>query len=176
VGATGTSRLLQLAYVYSCDDPAVAMRAGILTDDEARRVAVNIARKRGYVLVGFRAGNRLPWRIDSLRDDAKGRARKSMNADHGLTACGLHHRKEVEMSDDNKLNLLYFERPSVRELYGVMDAWQKANRKRFHSVNIQKDGDSFCCIALTNPTEVVITDEQGYSVQVFARRLAVVPC
>jgi hypothetical protein len=35
------------------------------------------------------------------------------------------------MSDDNKLNLLYFESPSVRELYGVMDAWQQANRKRF---------------------------------------------
>lgn len=60
------------------------------------------------------------------------------------------------MSDDNKLNLLYFDAPSMRELYATMDEWQKTNRKRFQSVSIQRDGDQFCCIALTNPSEVVI--------------------
>ncbi|MEI9884899.1 MAG: hypothetical protein WDN08_00115 [Rhizomicrobium sp.] len=60
------------------------------------------------------------------------------------------------MSDDNKLNLLFFEGPSVRELYAVMDDWQKTNRKRFQSITIQKEGDAYCCIALTNPSEVII--------------------
>jgi hypothetical protein len=60
------------------------------------------------------------------------------------------------MSDDNKRNLMFFESPSVRDLYDTMDEWQKINHKRLHSVNIQKDGDMFCCIALTNPTEVII--------------------
>jgi len=67
------------------------------------------------------------------------------------------------MSDDNKRNLVYFEGSSVRTLYDTMDDWQEKNRKRLHSVNIQKDGDTFCCIALTNPTEVIITDAGGDS-------------
>lgn len=62
------------------------------------------------------------------------------------------------MPKDNKLNLLYFESTSVRKLYATMNEWQKANRKRLHSVNIQRDRGKFCCIALTNPTEVIITD------------------
>ena len=40
------------------------------------------------------------------------------------------------MPDDNKLNLLFFEGPSVRELYATMDEWQKTNRKRFQSITI----------------------------------------
>ncbi|HEY9766998.1 MAG TPA: hypothetical protein V6C71_00645 [Coleofasciculaceae cyanobacterium] len=39
-----------------------------------------------------------------------------------------------------------------------MENWQNENHKRFLSTDIQQDGDMFCCIALTNPTEVVITD------------------
>ena len=78
------------------------------------------------------------------------------------------------MTDDNKLNLLFFESSSVRGLYATMDGWQKTNRKRLHSVNIQKDGEMFCCIALSNPTEVIITDPvqgnqawvSGHSLQV----------
>jgi hypothetical protein len=62
------------------------------------------------------------------------------------------------MLDDNKHNLVFFESSSVRKLYDQMDAWQKVNRKRLHSVAIQKDGDMFCCIALTNPAEVTIVD------------------
>jgi hypothetical protein len=35
-----------LAYVYSRDNPAEARQAKVLTKDEARRIAVNIARPR----------------------------------------------------------------------------------------------------------------------------------
>ena len=62
------------------------------------------------------------------------------------------------MKNDNKLNLVYFESTSVRKLFDTMNAWQKANRKRLQSVSVQKDRGKFCCIAVTNPTEVIITD------------------
>ncbi len=65
------------------------------------------------------------------------------------------------MSDENKRNLLYFESSSMRGLYDSMDNWQIKNRKRLLSISIQKDAENFCCIALTNPTEVVITDSNG---------------
>lgn len=67
------------------------------------------------------------------------------------------------MSEANKRNLVYFEQPSMRSLYDAMDDWQQANEKRLLSVSIQKDGENFCCVALTNPTEVVITDSSGRS-------------
>lgn len=60
------------------------------------------------------------------------------------------------MSDDNKRNLLFFENGSMKGLYEAMDEWQGKNRKRLLSANIQQDGGKFCCIALTNPTEVII--------------------
>ena len=63
--------------------------------------------------------------------------------------------------DDNKLNLRYFQAPSMNELFVQMQDWQAKNRKRLQSVNVERDGDLFCCIALTNPTEVIIVD--GYS-------------
>jgi hypothetical protein len=65
------------------------------------------------------------------------------------------------MSDENKRNLQFFEARSMRELYDCMQAWQDANKKRFLSVSIQEDGGKFCCIALTNPSEVVITSSDG---------------
>jgi len=65
------------------------------------------------------------------------------------------------MSDENKHNLQYFESPSMRELYDSMDSWQKENNKRLLSTNIQKDGDKFCCIALTNPSEVLVLNGYG---------------
>ena len=65
------------------------------------------------------------------------------------------------MSDMNKRNLVYFESHSMRGLYGCMDEWQQANNRRLLSVSIQQDGDNYCCIALTNPTEVVITSVDG---------------
>ena len=65
------------------------------------------------------------------------------------------------MSNNNKRNLLYFENESMRGLYNCMENWQVENHKRLLSTNIQKDGGLFCCIALTNPTEVVICSGSG---------------
>ena len=65
------------------------------------------------------------------------------------------------MSDENKRNLQFFEACSVRELYDCMQVWQDANQKRLLSVSVQEDGGKFCCIALTNPSEVVITNSSG---------------
>lgn len=65
------------------------------------------------------------------------------------------------MSDENKFNLLYFEGCSMKELYETMENWQIIYRKRLLSTNIQKDKGKFCCIALSNPTEVVICNGSG---------------
>ncbi|WP_194818352.1 hypothetical protein [Nocardia sp. XZ_19_385] len=65
------------------------------------------------------------------------------------------------MSEMNKRNLIYFENPSMRGLYDSMEQWQEANGRRLLSVSVQPDGENYCCIALTNPTEVVITSEDG---------------
>jgi len=70
------------------------------------------------------------------------------------------------MSDNNKHNLVYFESRSVRALYEQMDDWQKTNHKRLLSVSVQKDADMFCCIALTNPSEVTIVSPSGEAVWV----------
>ncbi len=60
------------------------------------------------------------------------------------------------MPEDNKHNLLYFEAPSMRGLYALLNTWQEDNRKRLLSVSVQRDAEVFSCIALTNPTEVII--------------------
>lgn len=65
------------------------------------------------------------------------------------------------MSDANKHNLLYFESPTMRGLYSGMEEWQQTNNRRLLSISIQQDGENYCCIALTNPTEVVITSNDG---------------
>ena len=65
------------------------------------------------------------------------------------------------MPYDNKRNLQYFESSSMRELYDDMENWQNENSKRLLSVSIEKEGESFCCIALTNPSEVVVTSADG---------------
>ena len=67
------------------------------------------------------------------------------------------------MTDPNKRNLLYFESGSMRGLYETMNDWQEKQGKRLLSTNIQQDGEMFCCIALSNPTEVVICDGYGFS-------------
>lgn len=72
----------------------------------------------------------------------------------------MNERSPV-LSDMNKRNLVYFENPSMRGLYADMEEWQSANGRRLLSVSIQPDGGNFCCIALTNPTEVVITSASG---------------
>ena len=65
------------------------------------------------------------------------------------------------MTTENKHNLFYFERNSMRELYDCMEEWQLETGKRLLSTNIQKDGDLFCCVALSNPTEVIICKGSG---------------
>jgi hypothetical protein len=66
-----------------------------------------------------------------------------------------------DMSEDNKRNLLFFEAPTMRELFAEMDEWQATNRKRLQSVSVQPDGNGFACIALSNPTEVIIVNGHG---------------
>lgn len=67
-------------------------------------------------------------------------------------------KKGERMFDDNKNNLLYFESDSMRGLYETMVEWQHANSKRLLSTNIQQDNGKYCCIALSNPSEVFIVD------------------
>lgn len=64
----------------------------------------------------------------------------------------------MNMSDSNKRNLQYFKAPSMGELFSVMNSWQEKNNKRFLSMSVERDADMFCCIALTNPSEVIIMD------------------
>jgi hypothetical protein len=61
----------------------------------------------------------------------------------------------------NKKNLMYFEGSSMRDLHKQMENWQTEHKKRFMSVNIEREGDHWCCIALSNPTEMVLTDASG---------------
>jgi hypothetical protein len=51
----------------------------------------------------------------------------------------------------------------MRGLYEAMEVWQAEHLKRLLSLSIQKDGDHYCCIALSNPTEVVICSGSGDS-------------
>ena len=73
------------------------------------------------------------------------------------------------MDGDNKRNLLYFEGDSMQQLYDTMEQWQIANSKRLLSLNIQQDSGRFCCIALTNPTEVVLTSSKGTPISTSTR-------
>jgi|CXWL01.1.fsa_nt_gi hypothetical protein len=75
--------------------------------------------------------------------------------------------------DNNARNLLYFENATMSGLYADMEAWQHQREKRLLSLSIEKDGDKFCCIALGNPTEVIICDSQGAKAQVHGYRLCV---
>ena len=62
---------------------------------------------------------------------------------------------------NNKENLQYFEATSMKGLFNSMKDWQEKQQKRLLSTNIQQEGDMFSCIALTNPTEVVLCTEKG---------------
>lgn len=59
---------------------------------------------------------------------------------------------------NNKRNILFFAGSTMSALYKKMNDWQEENQKRFLSMSIEKDADTFCCIALTNPSEVVIVN------------------
>ena len=60
------------------------------------------------------------------------------------------------MDDNNKNNLHFFAADSMRDMHRQLTKWQAENQKRFLSLEIQHDEGQFCCLALTNPTEVVI--------------------
>ena len=64
---------------------------------------------------------------------------------------------------ENKKNLLYFEASTMRELHKVIEEWQNENQKRLLSFSVEKDGDMYCCLGLSNPTEVTIVTPEGYS-------------
>ena len=66
---------------------------------------------------------------------------------------------------NNKENLQYFECSSMRGLYNEMKGWQEKHQKRLLSTDIQQDGELFTCIALTNPSEVIICDGNSYKNQ-----------
>ena len=65
------------------------------------------------------------------------------------------------MNDPNKRNLQYFKNASMDGLYADMEDWQNTNQKRLLSTSILKDGDMFCCVALSNPSEVIICSGTG---------------
>jgi len=65
------------------------------------------------------------------------------------------------MEDQNKNNLLFFEADSMKNLFDCLTKWQKENKKRLLSINVQQENNTFCCIALTNPTEVIICNGNG---------------
>jgi hypothetical protein len=71
--------------------------------------------------------------------------------------------RDFPVADENKRNLHYFEAPSMASLFDVLQTWQNENEKRFLSLGIEKDRGRFCCIALTNPTEVIICNGYGGS-------------
>lgn len=63
--------------------------------------------------------------------------------------------------DPNIDNVFYLEAPTMKILYDQIKKWQDVYKKRLLSINIQKDDDKFCCIGMTNPTEVIICDGFG---------------
>jgi len=68
--------------------------------------------------------------------------------------------------ENNKENSLYFESLTMRGLFDQIQCWQKNNGKRLLSTSIEKDGDKFCCIALSNPSEVTLVDSLGKEVTI----------
>ena len=49
----------------------------------------------------------------------------------------------------------------MRALFEVIQAWQVSNRKRLLNINVQREGDMLCAIALSNPTEVILVSGAG---------------
>lgn len=87
---------------------------------------------------------------------------------------GVRNSEGDKVFDENKRNLQYFEASSMAELFSLMQGWQIEHQKRLLSVSVEKDGDKFCCIGLTNPTEVTIVDGSGAYVSNHALRVTIV--
>jgi hypothetical protein len=62
----------------------------------------------------------------------------------------------------------------MHALFEDMQTWQVENQKRLLSTNIEKDGDTFCCIALTNPSEVTIVGASSEVADVIHNALMVI--
>ena len=73
----------------------------------------------------------------------------------------IHRQLKRGEDMNNKENLQYFEATSMKGLFNNMKDWQVKNKKRLLSTNIQQEGGMFTCIALTNPTEVVLCNKFG---------------
>jgi len=58
------------------------------------------------------------------------------------------------MPKQDASNVLYFEGLSMRELYDCLKSWQDKNGERFLSLDVQKDGENFCCIAIIDHVEI----------------------
>jgi len=61
----------------------------------------------------------------------------------------------------NKRNLFYKEAKTMQKLYKKIQKWQNKHKKRLLSIVINKDNNKYCCIGLSNPTEVTIVDSFG---------------
>jgi len=68
----------------------------------------------------------------------------------------------------NKNNIMYFEGSNMGDLFDKLNAWQLTNKKRFLSITTDKQPNgSIACIALSNPSEVIIVDPRdGYPARV----------
>ena len=60
----------------------------------------------------------------------------------------------MSKQDQSVSNLLYFEASSMKELYECMKSWQDKNHQFFFDLDIQKEGDKFCCIASIDPDDL----------------------
>ncbi len=70
-------------------------------------------------------------------------------------------KKKEDKEKNNKRNILWFENETMNGLFQDMEKWQVENEKRFLATGIQKDDGKFCCIAFTNPSEVMIVGANG---------------
>ncbi|HCG9620992.1 TPA: hypothetical protein N2940_004497 [Vibrio parahaemolyticus] len=70
------------------------------------------------------------------------------------------------MSENNTKNVIYFENKTMGGLYHDLDTWQNENKKRYLQLAIQHDNGKFCCICLTNPSEVTIVGPSGHKAEV----------
>jgi hypothetical protein len=88
-------------------------------------------------------------------------ARSHANLFAGQPMVPPHQSKGALVIDENKRNVHYFEADSMAALFDLLQAWQNENEKRFLSFGIENDAGMFCCIALTNPSEVIIMSALG---------------
>ena len=65
------------------------------------------------------------------------------------------------MSSESHMNSEYCEAATMKELYVMIARWQEENKKRMLSLAVDKCRGGLCCLAVTNPMEVVIVTPPG---------------